>query len=158
MLNANELVLKLRPLEIPRLRDLGDILQYALPWAALAATALVQANQVNAWRWLYIGITTVVLTSIFKYLFNFTPYGERPDGGDEAMPSGHTSSAFMGAAFFHFEFGITSALIPYLLAAVTGYSRIYAKRHWPRDVIAGAMLGIMVNYAYFFEIDIKVPI
>lgn len=158
MLNANEIVQKLRPLEIQRLRDLGDILQYAIPWAALAASALVHANQLNAWRWLYIGLTTVVLTSLFKYLFNFTPLGKRPDGDDDAMPSGHTSSAFMGAAFFHFEFSFAWAVIPYLLAIVTGYSRIYAKRHWPRDVIAGALLGIVVNYVYFFEINVTVPI
>ena len=56
MINANELTAKLRPINKQRLRDLGDILQYAIPWAALAAVALVLADLVAAWRWLYIGL------------------------------------------------------------------------------------------------------
>jgi len=158
MINANELVAKLRPLNKERLRDLGDILQYAIPWSALAALALVMADRADAWRWLYIGLTTGLFTALLKFLFNFTPLGTRPDGGDDAMPSGHTSSAFMGAGFFHFQFGIEWAIVPYLLAALTGYSRVVAKRHWPRDVVVGAALAILINYIFFNYVTVDVPI
>lgn len=158
MINAHELAAKLRPVNKQRLPDLGDILQYAIPWAALAAEALVLADQVAAWRWLYIGLSTTLLTALSKFLFNFTPLGTRPDGTKDAMPSGHTSSAFMGAGFFHFQFGIEWAIVPYLLAALTGYSRILANRHWPRDVIAGAALAVLINYIFFTYVNIDVPI
>ena len=52
----------------------------------------------------------------------------------------------MGATFIHLHFGFGWASIPYLLACVTGYSRIWAEKHWLRDVIAGAILAIVIVY------------
>ncbi len=65
-----------------------------------------------------------------------------------SFPSGHTASAFMGAAFIHFHFGFYWSVIPYLLAALTGYSRIQAKNAWLRDVVAGAGLAIAISYFF----------
>lgn len=151
MLNSSELVKKLKPIEIQRLRDLGDIFQYAVPWAALLWVAL-DGDQQAAWRWLYIGLVNAIATQVLKQLFNYTKFGMRPDGGMESMPSGHTSSAFMGAFFFYFQYSLSAAILPLIFATLTGYSRIFAKRHWPRDVIAGALLALLVNYLYFYHL------
>lgn len=147
MLNSAELLSKLQPVEKQRLRDLGDILQYALPWAALLFVAL-EGDAAGAELWLKVGLTSTLLTQLGKWAFDRTPYGKRPDGGSGAMPSGHTASAFMGASFLHFYFSLEMALIAYALAALTGYSRVVAKRHWWRDVIAGALLSIAISYGY----------
>ena len=147
MLNSRELIVKVRPLSIDSIEDVGDILQYVLPWAGLLAIALVGDRQ-GAWEWLYAGLTTTVVTLLLKYIFNFTPLGKRPNGADYSFPSGHTSSAFMGACYIHFTFGLGWAIVPYLLAGFTGYSRIWAKKHYLRDVIAGAVLSFAVCY-YF---------
>ena len=147
MINANEIIFKFRPISAERIEDFGDVLQYALPWAALLAVALT-GNRQGAWAWLYSGLGTTGLTLLLKFIFNFTAWGKRPSGAGYAFPSGHTSSAFMGACFIHFQFGLVYALLPYLLAAFTGYSRIYAKKHWLRDVIAGALLAAVVT-CYF---------
>jgi membrane-associated phospholipid phosphatase len=60
-----------------------------------------------------------------------------------SFPSGHTSQAFFMATLmsrhFHLGLGITAAL--YLLALFVGLTRIYVGAHYPRDVIAGALLG-----------------
>jgi len=110
---------------------------------------LFVALQGNIWatqRWLLSGLATAFLTHLLKFLFNFTPLGKRPDGDKNSFPSGHTSSAFMGAVFFHLHFGLLISIVPYLLAGFTGFSRIYAKRHWLRDVIAGALLAFAIVY------------
>lgn len=150
----------IRPLDVTTetVRRIGDLLQYGLPWSALIVLSLLETSQLESWRWFYIGTANALLTSLFKYLFNFTSLGTRPDGGPDSMPSGHTSSAFMGAAFFHFQFGLLWAILPYLLAALTAYSRVAAKRHWPRDVVAGAILAIVINYVLFFIVDVTVPV
>lgn len=145
MLNSAEILQKALPLKVENLEDIGDILQYAIPWVALLAVAL-QGNKEGAWNWFYAGALTTVLTHFLKFIFNFTPLGRRPNGSGYSFPSGHTSSAFMGAAFVHFQFGFFWAMVPYLLAALTGYSRIWAKEHWWRDVLAGAALAILINY------------
>ncbi len=145
MLNSAEILHKLLPISKNKIEYIGDILQYLLPWGALLGVAL-EGNIPMAQRWLYAGLATSILTHILKFLFNFTPLGTRPDGGKNSFPSGHTSTAFMGAAFFHLHWGIALAIVPYLLAAFTGYSRIYAQKHWLRDVIAGAALAISIVF------------
>ena len=145
MLNILELREKLLPISADSLEDLGDILQYALPWAALFFVALTGSIR-GAQSWAYAGIANSLLTFILKLAFNSTPWGKRPNGGNNSFPSGHTSSAFMGAGFAHFYFGELWVIILYLLAGVTGYSRVVSENHWWRDVFAGAALGVLVSY------------
>jgi hypothetical protein len=57
--------------------------------------------------------------------------------------SGHTSSAFAGASFIQRRYGFKQAIISYGLAIATGASRIYAKKHYSRDVIAGAVISCL---------------
>ena len=66
----------------------------------------------------------------------------RPDGSDrDSFPSGHTASAVSGAAFIHRRYGIKRAIIPYVMAGITGYSRIAADKHYFHDVVAGAAIS-----------------
>ncbi len=71
---------------------------------------------------------------------------QRPNGsGNNAFPSGHTATAFVGAEFLNQEYGYKSpwySIGGYILASAVGYMRIYNNRHWARDVIAGAGVGI----------------
>ena len=67
--------------------------------------------------------------------------------GDQwSFPSGHTLSSFAAAAalcFFHRK----SGLLAFLAAALIGFSRLYASVHYPTDVLAGALLGILCGLA-----------
>ena len=69
------------------------------------------------------------------------------DPGDRwSFPSGHTLSSFAAATalfFFHKKTG----LLAYLLAACIAFSRLYASVHYPTDVLAGAVLGILCGLA-----------
>ena len=153
MFNFDEIWAHLKqPGKIAKLRALGDIFQYLLSWVALGAVALV-GDQVGAWTWLYASLTVVLLTTLGKHAFNNTKYGMRPDGGDDSMPSGHTSGAFGGAAFIHFMFGLEWALVPYALASLVALSRVLSKRHYVRDVVAGALLAISVM-SYFIHVGV----
>ena len=66
----------------------------------------------------------------------------RPDKSDKkSFPSGHTASAVSGAAFIHKRYGIKRAIIPYMMAGFTGYTRIRAEKHHFHDVVAGAAIS-----------------
>lgn len=69
------------------------------------------------------------------------------DPGDRwSFPSGHALSSFAAATalfFFHKKTG----LLAYLLAACITFSRLYASVHYPTDVLAGAVLGILCGLA-----------
>jgi len=60
-----------------------------------------------------------------------------------AFPSGHSNTAFSAATLVALAFGgwYWLAVIPALLV---GYSRIYIGAHFPFDVFAGGLLGILV--------------
>ncbi|KUJ59533.1 PA-phosphatase [Flavobacteriaceae bacterium CRH] len=80
----------------------------------------------------------------------------RPDGtSNNSFPSGHTATAFMGAEFLYQEYkdiSVWYGISGYLLAAGTGFFRMYNDRHWFSDVAAGAGIGILsTKIAYWIH-------
>ncbi len=63
--------------------------------------------------------------------------------GGRSFPSGHTSQAFFVATLLagYFAAGVWVAGGLYALALLVGVTRIYVGAHYPRDVLAGAILG-----------------
>ena len=60
-----------------------------------------------------------------------------------SFPSGHTSQAFYLAALLtaHFHLALWGAAALYALAGLVAVTRMYIGAHYPRDVLAGAILG-----------------
>jgi len=121
---------------------IGDVLAAAIPLAAWGAT-LYKNDKAGQYQLLQSYGVTMASTMMLKY----TVREKRPDtAARDSFPSGHTSSAFAGASFIHRRYGLKYAILPYLGALYTGYSRIHARRHHTRDVIAGAAIGIAASY------------
>ena len=61
----------------------------------------------------------------------------------DSFPSGHTTQIFFLITLFilHFQLGMTESIALYAVAALVGFTRIYVGAHYPRDVIAGMVLG-----------------
>jgi membrane-associated phospholipid phosphatase len=61
----------------------------------------------------------------------------------DSFPSGHTSQIFFLMTLFiqYFQTNILSTVALYTVAALVGFTRIYVGAHYPRDVIAGLVLG-----------------
>ena len=136
-----------KPGFVPKLRAAGDILRYAIPGAALLGIAL-GGNADLAWGWFAVIAVTQFVTELMKKVFNLTPLGERPDGKDDSMPSGHASGAFSGAWVFYFVYGPAVAAVPLLLATLTAVSRVLAKRHHWYDVTVGALVALGVAHHF----------
>jgi len=67
----------------------------------------------------------------------------RPDG--YSFPSGHTGASFAAASALFF--GRNKFRVPALvMAALIGFSRLYLYVHYPTDVLAGALVGIMLGW------------
>lgn len=71
------------------------------------------------------------------------------DSTDYSFPSGHTLSSVIGATILtktDRRFGY--AAIP--LAALIAFSRLYLYVHFPSDVLAAAVLGVMIGELAFY--------
>lgn len=66
----------------------------------------------------------------------------RREGG-RSFPSGHTSQAFFMATLLvgYFQPGVWALGLLYASALLVGITRMYVGAHYPRDVLAGAILG-----------------
>lgn len=62
-----------------------------------------------------------------------------------SFPSGHTGASFAAASALAFG-GSRWGLPAFVLAALIGFSRLYLYVHYPTDVMAGALLGIMLGW------------
>lgn len=124
----------------------GDILQFAIPAAALGSTFIWNDDHTKpTWQFIKSYGTSVVLTMALKHIV----LKPRPDGSDNySFPSGHTTSAFSGASFIQRRYGWKYGVPSYLLASFVGYSRIQAKKHDGWDVLAGATIGIGTSYLF----------
>lgn len=64
------------------------------------------------------------------------------NGDYYSFPSGHTAIFFaiaMAIFYFNKKWGIVS----FIIAILVGISRIYVGVHWPIDIVAGAIIGII---------------
>jgi membrane-associated phospholipid phosphatase len=77
----------------------------------------------------------------FLRLENVRVVGHRAPG--RSFPSGHTSQAFFVATLLAGYFALAGweVLLLYAVAVLVGLTRIYVGAHYPRDVLAGALLG-----------------
>ena len=119
----------------------GDVFQKVLP-AGAAILAWSKDDAVGMRQFLQSGGVTMATTYALKYSVNST----RPNGGKHSFPSGHTSSAFAGAAFIGRRYGWEWGLPAEALAAAVAGSRIDAKAHHWRDVIASAAIAHVSAY------------
>lgn len=128
----------------------GDIIQVLNPLIALGAT-LYFGDYQGSKQYAYDFAATFAATEVLKYAFDGTRWGERPNGGSQSFPSGHTSSACSAAAFVSDRYGWQYSLPLYGSALFTAYSRVDEHYHHWRDVIGGCVL------AYGFSKLITMP-
>lgn len=122
---------------------IGDATMASLVFGSVALGILFPGDGRNSWDNFWeeaevFGVTALV-TSSLKLLVPRI----RPGGGTHSFPSGHTSAAFAAATLIDSNSGDAFGVPAYGLAALTGYSRVEAKRHYPSDVLAGAAIGIL---------------
>ena len=125
----------------------GDVGQIAIPVGA-GVVSLFKKDRAGGKQLLFGYVGTIGLTYSLKAIFNTTDLGRRPGShsAGESFPSGHTASAFAGAAYLHHRYGYKMGLPALSAATAVGLSRIHAKKHHARDVVVGALLAYGVSF------------
>lgn len=84
-------------------------------------------------------------------------------GGSYGFVSSHAANAFAVAMFLSLTYGGRKKIqghsypwMPYILmlwAVIVGYSRVYLGKHYPGDVVCGALLGLGLSAIVYFVIS-----
>ncbi|MGD9842992.1 MAG: phosphatase PAP2 family protein [Steroidobacteraceae bacterium] len=153
-----------------RIESSGNILQWGIPLVGWGLTFLLVRDNDNSDEWASrytdeIGspgvnwpgprlhssprhdfLVSLLRTEVTTYALKYVVNAKRPNGGKQSFPSGHTAAAFMGAEFIRKNYGVGWGFPAYAAASWVGYSRVESNKHYTRDVIAGALIGIVANY------------
>lgn len=122
----------------PTVKTIGDLSLFLMPAASLTTT-LIKNDKEGTWQFTKGFLLNEAVTFGLKVALNKPrPY----NNGDNAFPSGHTSTTFQSAAFIHERYGFKYAIPAYTLAGFTAFSRINAQKHDGYDILAGAVVGI----------------
>ena len=82
-------------------------------------------------------------------MYDFKPIIEKNKKG-ESMPSRHVFSAFIiGMAFFYIG-EIPLGIIVFVCGLIIAIVRVISGVHFPKDVIVGALVGILCGAVGFF--------
>ncbi len=127
-------------LQIKKAGDLGQIL---IPVAA-ACVAAAHLDYRGIGNYASSFGTALGVSYIIKPAIN----AKRPNGGNMSFPSGHTAAAMVGASFLHMRYGLLYGLPAYIAASYVGFSRVYAYKHWFRDVLGATTIAMAAN-AFF---------
>ena len=124
-------------------------------WLALGLALAVAWRRPNVFL---LVVTTALTTSLVNTLLKYAVQRERPPTiildpeplmevpTTSSFPSGHTSTSF-ACAFVLSRLAPRLTVPVFVLATLIGVSRIYVGVHYPLDVLAGAVLGILVATA-----------
>jgi membrane-associated phospholipid phosphatase len=126
-----------------RIEQAGNFLELLLPATAGGLTLGFQdyqgSLQLAESMALSFGVTT---------LLKHTVEEQRPNGGSESFPSEHASISFSAAEFLRKRYGWEYGVPAYAAASFVAYSRVEAGQHHPRDVVAGAAIGIASSFIF----------
>jgi undecaprenyl-diphosphatase len=136
---------------------LGTVEKLGLVWVlAAAAIAATRGARVLATIAIAVGVglTTLAADSV-SFLLKDAVHRPRPFVAhpeihplyavhSSSFPAGHAATAFAGATVVAF-LAPRAAPVLFLVAALIGYSRVYVGDHYPTDVLAGAVIGVVVG-------------
>ena len=108
------------------------------------------------------GVAVLVCDMISYRLIKAIVVRQRPDFYGEicaasdcwGFVSSHASNTFCAATILAVFLGKKWILPMYLLASIVSFSRVYLGKHYPLDVLGGAILGMVVGIGAIAFIDL----
>lgn len=129
---------------------IGDLMMVMAPAYALGMTVMD-----HDWKGSLQLAESIFVSQMVVEGIKMLELEERPNGTNrESFPSGHAAGVFSAAMFVHKRYGWKPAIVPYVMAGITGWSRVHVKAHYWHDVLAGAAVSALFTWVF---VDKYVP-
>jgi len=140
-----------RPIWLDRIMSGFTQLGHGITSLGISLVLFLVSNHQLAYEFMLGTLILWLIVEMMKFLIHRSrPYirltqarivGFRARG--RSFPSGHTVQVFFMATFVvhHFNVNFGVAVLLYTIALIVGITRVYVGAHYPRDVLAGAILG-----------------
>lgn len=135
---------------------LSHIGAFGLVWIALALAAVVLRRRPPSFALAVLVAVFAadgIATALKQLIGRERPYVDHPLPEplmttvlDVSLPSGHAATSFTGATLLALAWPRWAVPL-YGLAVAVGASRVYVGVHYPLDILAGALLGLLVGLA-----------
>ena len=124
--------------------EFDDYLQYLPTAMYLGLSALPTKSKHTFPEKVCVAAVAFVAETALVNGLKYTIREQRPNFKERnSFPSGHTTTAFVGAELVRTEYGWAYGVPAYIIATGVGCMRIYNDRHWITDTIGGAAVGIL---------------
>jgi len=143
----------------PIMRALSSPGRFKLPLLVLLGIAFILRGRRGRLGLIVLALTLAcsdqVASKVLKPIVNRTrPSVEiadaRPLFGvrhSRSFPSAHATNFFAAAPIIGYVFPQAS-VAAYVVAGAVSFSRVYVGDHWPSDVLAGALLGLLLGFTW----------
>ncbi len=109
------------------------------------AYALAHGQPRSAIVFTGVGLLNAGTVTLLKGLVNRPRPAGTTSRWNSSFPSGHSSAAFYVATYLGGRWPRYRWPL-YLWASGVAFSRVYLERHWPSDVVVGALLGLAFGH------------
>lgn len=151
---------KKRSTTLGALHDILPLLMYVFyPLQIIALWVTKGIYDEQFLRFTFIPLGLLIFVTILRIIvnaqrpyekFNYEPAVKKNTKG-KSFPSRHTACAFIIAmAFLYIQ--VELGVVMLIIATLIGITRVLAGVHFIRDVVSGALLGIITGYIGFFLI------
>ena len=133
-------------------------------WFAGSNRLARQRHQIGV----FVALTSMALSSLAVFIINSAYFRPRPfvdhdvtllfyQPTDSSFPANPIAATFgIAAAIWVVNRRVGTALL--LWTSLYGFARVYAGVHYPLDIIAGALIGIVITFLVFKLRDLLEPI
>lgn len=146
---------------------IANYLQYPLAALSLVGLYYWRISKPEKKKIFWVALLSVVIARLgITELIRFFYHRPRPfivysdiypliSKNEYSFPSGHAAFFFALAAAIYFYNKRWGAWF-FIAAFLISISRVIAGIHYPSDIIAGAVIGVVVGYLVFYFADVKI--